>query len=65
MECWYSRYTMDEVTFLTSQAQKHQVLISGGSDYQGMSKPYIHLGQLNSEGTACSDEQLALLRELT
>ena len=64
MECWYSRYAMDEVTFLTSQAQKHQLLISGGSDYHGISKPDIHLGQLNSEGIACSDEQLTLLKEV-
>lgn len=49
MECFYSRYEQDDILFLTEQAAKHNLLVSGGSDYHGKNKPNLHIGKLNAE----------------
>ena len=52
MECWYSRYSMEEIRFLESRARELGLIITGGSDYHGTSKQNLSLGQLNAEGVA-------------
>lgn len=49
LECWYSRYCMEEVDLLRDHAKKHDLLITGGSDYHGTVKKNLELGQLNTE----------------
>lgn len=49
LECWYSRYSMEEVSSLLKQAQKHRLTVTGGSDYHGTVKKDLELGQLNAE----------------
>jgi hypothetical protein len=49
MECWYSRYSMEEVRFLCSRAAEHGLIVTGGSDYHGMNKTGLDLGMLNTE----------------
>lgn len=48
MECYYSRYNMEEINFLVETAKKNNLLISGGSDYHGTNKT-IPLAKLNTE----------------
>ena len=45
-ECWYSRYNEEEVNMLLKNADKYNMLVSGGSDYHGKGKN-ISLGELN------------------
>lgn len=52
MECWYSRYTRQEVAFLTELAKAHGLLISGGSDFHGTPKPGLLPGTLCADGDA-------------
>ena len=40
LEYYYSKYTLEEVSFLVEQAEKHGLLISGGSDYHGTISMY-------------------------
>lgn len=49
LECHYSRYDQNDIAFLLEQAQKHNLLISGGSDYHGKVKKNLHIGKLNAE----------------
>ena len=49
LECRYSRYSMEDVDFLLSQAEKHGLTVTGGSDYHGSNKRGIELGQLDAE----------------
>ena len=60
MECWYSRYCLADVDFLRTQAQKHGLLVTGGSDYHGTNKKDLLLGQLNTEGIAWDVDTEAL-----
>lgn len=61
LECWYSRYTRQEVDFLTAQAIAHGLLISGGSDFHGTPKPGLLPGCLCAEGDAPGVEELSLV----
>ena len=64
MECWYSRYSMEEVRFLLDQAQRHGLTVTGGSDYHGTNKQGLELGQLNAENAPCTMDAAALTRAL-
>lgn len=64
MECYYSRYTSEEVAFLLEQARRHDLLISGGSDYHGTAKD-IPLGTLNAYRQAVSERELTVLQHIT
>lgn len=64
LECYYSKYTLEEVSFLVEQAEKHGLLISGGSDYHGTIKRGIALGMLNEEKEPVEPEQLTILKYL-
>ncbi|MCD7820371.1 MAG: PHP domain-containing protein [Lachnospiraceae bacterium] len=63
LECYYSRYTEEQVSFLCAAAEKHSLLISGGSDYHG-SRKNIALGTLNAYHAPVNEAQLTILREL-
>jgi len=54
MECWYSRYCLDEVRFLLDRAQARGLTVTGGSDYHGTNKKDLKLGQLNAENIPVS-----------
>lgn len=45
IEAVYSTYHNNEEHDMKALAQKYQLLISGGSDFHGSNKPYIHLGK--------------------
>lgn len=45
LECFYSRYSNDEIKFLVNCAKKHNLYITGGSDYHGKNKD-IPVGKL-------------------
>lgn len=64
LECYYSRYTSEEVDFLLEQAKRHDLLISGGSDYHGTAKD-IPLGTLNAYGQGVSERELTVLEYIT
>lgn len=65
MECYYSRYEQNDIEFLIEQAQKHSLLISGGSDYHGKNKPNLHLGKLNAEDVDIDKDSLTLYNYLS
>ncbi len=64
IECWYSRYGKDDVDFLLSEAHRHDLLISGGSDFHGSPKPDLPVGRLNSYGRTVTEEDLTVLTRL-
>lgn len=63
MECYYSRYSPQEIDFLQAAARQHGLLISGGSDYHGAAKPDLLPGQLCCEDIPICEEQLSLCRQ--
>lgn len=64
LECYYARYSEEEIDFLTTAAGQHDLLISGGSDYHGTKKPDIHLGMLNAVSKPVPMERLTILDAL-
>lgn len=48
LECYYSRYSADEIGTLTKLAAENNLYITGGSDYHGTNKD-IPLARLNSD----------------
>lgn len=63
IECYYSRYNMNEIDFLTDCAIRNNLLISGGSDYHGTNKD-IPAGRLNSEELYINAEKLTILNDM-
>lgn len=63
LECYYSRYSDDEIEFLVSCAQKNNLLISGGSDYHGSNKD-IPSGMLNKENKPVETGLLTVLNQI-
>jgi len=61
LECYYSRYSMREVEFLTECANKYNLLTSGGSDWHGTNKT-VPIGQLNTDNTEISSDKINLLQ---
>lgn len=47
LECFYSGYTPEQKAIMLKLAQKHELLITAGSDYHGQNKP-IHVGDTNA-----------------
>lgn len=64
LECYYSRYTLEEVKFLINCATSNNLLISGGSDYHGTNKENIQLAKLNVDSTPIDAENLTVLKYL-
>ena len=60
LECFYSRYDMEDVDFLKNSAMDRGLLISGGSDYHGRNKN-ITLTTLNADGVSVKKEELTLI----
>lgn len=64
LECYYSRYSKDEIEFLIDCANNYNLLISGGSDYHGTNKKNINLGKLNITNTPVDSKAITLLNYL-
>ena len=60
LECHYSRYTSEETALLLHLAEKHSLLVSGGSDYHGENKD-IPLGRLSADGETVQAQALSIL----
>ena len=63
LECYYSRYSLDEAKMLVEIAETRGLLVSGGSDYHGENKT-VPLGILCAEGDMCDELKLSVLRYL-
>ena len=63
LECYYSRYTQQEVDYLLECARSRHLLVSGGSDYHGTNKN-IPLGRLNAGDIPVRPEQLTILKKI-
>ena len=61
LECYYSRYNLQEVEFLVNCAKSNSLLISGGSDYHGNNKNSIKIGQLCVENKEIDSNCLSIL----
>lgn len=59
LECYYSRYSAEQVRFLLARAEKNGLYISGGSDYHGLNKA-VQLGELNAFGEVVTSERITL-----
>lgn len=60
LECYYSRYTAQEIDFLLNCAAKYNLLITGGSDYHGTNKD-VPLARLNVSDTPVDAALFTLL----
>ena len=65
LECGYSRYSLIDVEFLTRQAERNNLLISGGSDYHGTNKKDLPLGRLRADDAPFPAENLTILKKIT
>lgn len=45
IECYHSLHTMEKTNFLLDYCKKQNLYVSGGSDYHGMIKPNVILGE--------------------
>ena len=63
IECYYSRYTHDEINFLKKYAVANNLLISGGSDWHGCNKT-VNIGSLNTEQIEIDSVEATILQEL-
>ena len=63
LECYYSRYSKDEIEFLVNCAKENDLYITGGSDYHGTNKD-IPLAKLNVSNTPVAAAQLSILNEI-
>ena len=51
LECRYSRYDRSEIEFLLDCARAQGLTPTGGSDYHGVNKQGLELGNLSADGT--------------
>lgn len=65
LECGYSRYSRSDVEFLTAQAQRYNLLISGGSDYHGTNKQDLPLGRLCTDSAPLPADSLTILKKIS
>ena len=63
LECYYSKYSKEQIRFLLEMAKRYDLLVSGGSDYHGTRKD-VSLGILGREGDTPSPEELTVLGAL-
>jgi len=64
LECYYSRYSKEDISFLLEEAQKHNLLVSAGSDYHGENKPNLHIGKLSEDDMEVDENELSILKNL-
>ena len=57
LECFYSRYSREEISFLVECASNNGLFITGGSDYHGSNKTVL-LGQLNVNNEPVDSKEL-------
>ena len=62
LECYYSRYSQEDIAFLVEQALQNNLLISGGSDYHGKNKSNLHLGKLNEDDIDVDQDCITLYK---
>lgn len=55
-ECYYSKFTDENSKFLVNYCKQHNLLMSGGTDYHGKTKPNIQIGV--GKGNLCITKQL-------
>ena len=60
LECYYSRYNREEIDILLRAANRHGLLVSGGSDYHGAVKT-IQAGTLSCDGLTVTEQDLTVL----
>ena len=60
LECYYSRYNINEIEFLKACAKENNLLISGGSDWHGTNKT-VPLGRLNTDDISVDSEEISIL----
>ena len=63
LECYYSRYSMQEIEFLIKAAKDNNLLISGGSDWHGTNKT-VPIGRLNIDDIEISSDKINILNLL-
>ena len=63
LECYYSRYTMEECDFLINCAKENNLLISGGSDWHGTNKT-VPIGRLNTDDIEISSDNINVIDKL-
>lgn len=63
IECFYSLYDKGEQEYLVRQANKFDLLISGGSDYHGKNKT-VQIGELSNFGAIPSVDDITITRVL-
>ncbi len=63
LECFYSRFTPEQIDALTASASANGLCVSGGSDYHGR-KTYPEPGTLNADGVPVEAERLSILGKL-
>lgn len=63
MECYYSRYSLNEINILLRAAKSRKLLISGGSDYHGKNKS-VEIAKLNTEDKLISKEEITILERI-
>ena len=61
MECFYSRYSDEEMKMCMKVSEEAGLLMSGGSDFHGANKPDVKLGHVS--GGYVSYEILEKLKE--
>lgn len=61
MECYYSAYNNERITFLLDLAKKYNLLISAGSDCHGNPNKYGDIGQTSSDGTKVDQNLLSII----
>ncbi len=61
LECYYSRYSIEETKFLLKCAENHNLIITGGSDYHGTNKS-VPLGRLNTSDIKIDSKEITLLQ---
>ena len=64
LECFYSRYSIEESEFLVNCAKANNLLISAGSDYHGTNKSNIEIGKLNINRLPIGIEKINILEYL-
>ena len=64
LECYYSRYSQEDISFLLEEAKKHNLFVSAGSDYHGDNKPNLHIGKLSEDDMDVDEKELNILKNL-
>lgn len=61
MECYYSAYNNERITFLLETAKKYNLLVSAGSDCHGNPNKYGNIGQTSADNTKIDSKLLTIL----